>query len=179
MDSVSDDQLQPKTEEAKRAIDQALDAASGVDLDDIDTGEIIRIEEALVLASKAAKEVVSLRLRRRSDRVRLGSQGLSRETPSENADQIAQQRVFEDYKGIRWHAFAVYPAYANTEPASLPAAYRQGWLAFRSETEMRRVAPLPPNWNELSIEELRELCHRAQSTPTRSQSTDTTAQTSP
>src|SRR5687768_9275222 len=115
MDSVSDDQLQPKTEEAKRAIDQALDAASGVDLDDIDTGEIIRIEEALVMASKAAKEVVSLRLRRRNDRARLGSQGASRENSRETADQVAQHRVFEDYQGTRWQAFAVYPAYANTE----------------------------------------------------------------
>jgi hypothetical protein len=176
MDSVRDDQLQPKTEAAKRAIDQALDAASGVDLDDIDTGEIIRIEEALVMASKAAKEVVSLRLRRRNDRTRLGRQGASRETSQETADQGAQHRVFEDYKGTRWHAFAVYPAYANTEPASLPAAYREGWLAFRSETEMRRVAPLPLNWNELSIEELRELCHKAQSSTKRTQSADRTAQ---
>lgn len=156
MDFVNGESLEPRMDAAKRVLEQALDVACAVDLDDVDTAEMIRIEETLATATSAAKEVVSLRLRRRA---RLGSQGKSGE-PDE-PDRIVTHRVFDDFRGKRWHAFAVYPEFANSEPTALPEAYQKGWLAFRSEQEMRRVAPLPSNWNDLSIDELRELCHKA------------------
>ena len=161
MDSVSGESLRPGLQEAKRVLERALDSTCAVDLDEADTAEMIRIEEALAFAAKAAKDVVSLRLRRRA---RLGSQGTSGEQ-LDAPDHVASHRVFEDFCGNRWHAFAVYPEDANSEPTALPEAYRKGWLAFRSEQEVRRVAPLPSNWNELSIDELRELCHKAAVAP--------------
>ena len=161
MDSVSGESLRPSLQEAKRVLEQALDSTCAVDLDEADTAEMIRIEEALAFAAKAAKDVVSLRLRRRA---RLGSQGTSGKQ-LDAPDHVASHRVFEDFSGSRWHAFAVYPEDANSEPTALPEAYQKGWLAFRSEQEVRRVAPLPSNWNELSIDELRELCHKAAVAP--------------
>ena len=160
MEAASNESLQPKLEEAKRALEQALDVACSPDLDEIDTGEMIRLEEALVLASAAAKDVVSLRLRRRNERARLGKQGVSGEG-SHAPGETSHHRVFDDIRGTRWQAFAVYPEQANTEPGALPEAYRQGWLAFKSERELRRLAPIPVNWTELSIEHLRELVHKA------------------
>lgn len=41
----------------------------------------------------------------------------------------------------------------------------QGWLAFHSATEKRRLAPIPDGWDELSAVELGELCERADAVP--------------
>ena len=159
MDSASGE-LQPQLEQAQQVLAKALSDACAVDLDEIDTGEMIRIEEALDVASKAAKEAVSLRLVRRKRRA-------EKSAPTSGEDAIAQHRVFDDYRGIRWQVFAVFPSEATQGKAALPATFREGWLAFKSETELRRVAPVPAKWIELSIEELRELCHKATAAPKR------------
>jgi hypothetical protein len=36
----------------------------------------------------------------------------------------------------------------------VPSALQQGWLAFQSGIERRRLAPIPENWTELPEEEL-------------------------
>ena len=60
------DSLEPKLEIAQRALDTALEQACGIDVRKANTGEMIRIEETLQIATNAAKEVVSVRLRRRA-----------------------------------------------------------------------------------------------------------------
>jgi hypothetical protein len=60
------DSLEPKLAVAQQALDTALEEACSVDVHKADTGEMIRIEETLQIAANAAKEVVSVRLRRRS-----------------------------------------------------------------------------------------------------------------
>jgi hypothetical protein len=171
MDASSGEMLQPQLLQAQQVLAKALDEACASDLDEIDTGELIRIEEALATASKAAKQAVSIRLVRRNQRRgKLGKQGASAEAQGESAAPapvVATQRVFEDFKGQRWHVFAVYPSEATSERAALPVAYRDGWLAFKSDNEMRRVAPVLANWLEISIDELRELCHKAEVAPKR------------
>jgi hypothetical protein len=59
------DPLEPRLAEAQQTLDRALDEACGVDVSKANTGEMIRIEETLAIAAAAAKEVVSVRLRRR------------------------------------------------------------------------------------------------------------------
>ena len=60
------DSLEPKLAQAQETLDAALEKACGVDVRKADTGEMIRIEETLAIAAQAAKEVVSVRLRRRN-----------------------------------------------------------------------------------------------------------------
>lgn len=43
----------------------------------------------------------------------------------------------------------------------LPEAYREGWLVFESTHEKRRLAPVPPDWETMPIEELVGLCGKA------------------
>lgn len=43
----------------------------------------------------------------------------------------------------------------------------RGWLAFESETEKRRLAPIPEGWTELSDQALAALCARATPAPRR------------
>jgi hypothetical protein len=59
-----------------------------------------------------------------------------------------------------------------TERAGLPESFRQGWLVFESGDELRRVAPIPEKWEELSTEELRLRCHNAVGAPRRTRSTE-------
>lgn len=37
----------------------------------------------------------------------------------------------------------------------------EGWLVFKSDEEKRRLAPIPPDWDRLRGQELRELWRKA------------------
>ena len=158
--------LQPALEKAQKALQLALEEACDVDLNKIDTGELIRIEETLVSASKAAKDAVSLRLRRRTQRATGGAGSARADAVAEEPEAITH-RVFDDIRGKRWHAFAVHGSEATVERAGLPEAFKHGWLVFESKDEVRRVAPIPARWEELSIDELRQLCFSAAASPRR------------
>ena len=64
--AMSRDSLEPHLTAAQEALDAALEKACNVDVHKANTGEMIQIEETLQIAANAAKEVVSVRLRRRS-----------------------------------------------------------------------------------------------------------------
>lgn len=167
-DDMEGEHLQPQIDLAQRALEMALEDACAIDFEEVDTGELIRIEESLAVASKAAKQAVSLRLRRRTQRGQGGSPGQTADqAPQADEERTAKHRIFDDIRGKRWHAFAVHPSSATVERAALPESYRQGWLSFESSTEVRRVAPIPENWEQLSIEDLRILCHSAGPVPRR------------
>lgn len=159
--------LQPALDKAQKALEVALEEACGVDLSKIDTGELIRIEETLVSAHRAAKDAVSLRLRRRSQRGGAGSGGSVRGSAVVEEPTPITHRVFDDIRGKRWHAFAVHGSEATVERAGLPDAFRHGWLVFESKDEVRRVAPIPDKWEELTIDDLRQLCYSAAASPRR------------
>jgi hypothetical protein len=158
MGSIEGGSLLPELDEAQRALMQALEEACAVDIEKANTGELIRIEEQLNTASKAAKEAVSIRLRQRSEGPKPDSE------PARLGEAL---RVFDDPQGKRWRVFAVHPSAATTEKKSLPERYRSGWLAFESADEMRRAAPIPPDWTGLSIEGLRTVWNKAESAPKR------------
>lgn len=61
------DPLEPALDEAKATLQEALDAACTADVERLDTGEMIRIEEVLAIANDAAKRVVSVKRRMRRD----------------------------------------------------------------------------------------------------------------
>jgi hypothetical protein len=161
--------LQPQIDEAQKALGIALEEACGSELDEVDTGELIRIEESLAVAMKAAKQAVSLRLRRRNQRAvsDQSAAGGAQSRPNAAESPAVTHRIFDDIRGRRWHVFAVHPSTATTERVALPAAYREGWLSFKSNEEIRRVAPIPDKWEELSIDDLRLLCYRAGVSTTR------------
>ena len=174
--------MQPNLDDAQKRLEAALEEACAVDPKDLDTGELIRMEETLASASKAAKDAVSVRLRMRSH-----SQGADvpstlaeREADSrETGDEPVTRRAFDDVAGVHWQAFAVHPSTPVGERSGLPERFRGGWLSFESENEMRRVAPIPFNWEQLSIDELRELCQRGEKAPKRINALDLAAQKRP
>jgi hypothetical protein len=76
-------------------------------------------------------------------------------------------RVIVDASGVTWEVWEVEPTLiekrdAASEPPStgerrrvraarlrVSPAMREGWLAVRSSTERRRIAPIPSGWFEL------------------------------
>jgi hypothetical protein len=95
---------------------------------------------------------------------------------------VAHREVV-DADGVWWELWEVQPTMAEkreTEhpvpPATgerrqirsvrsrLPGEMADGWLAMKSATERRRIAPIPPGWPSMSTEELRALINRG--TPT-------------
>jgi hypothetical protein len=150
--------LRPKLERAHETLQLALDQACNADLDEADTGELIRLEEVLAIANEAAKEAVSVR--RRLKRPRTAEHPL----PSGGT---ATHREVEDAQGVRWLIFAVYPSPDTAQRASLREPYRSGWLAFDCGLETRRVAPVPENWTSLPDADLIALIATAEVAPRR------------
>jgi hypothetical protein len=159
--------LKPQLDHAQQALRTALEEACGVDLHKVNTGELIRIEETLAVASRAAKDAVSVRLRMRNQRAAAdkSSQGARQRSPA--TDTPITSRVFDDIHGKRWHVYAIRPSAPTVERAALPEAFRQGWLTFESTDETRRVAPIPDGWEHAETEALRQLCHNAERSPRR------------
>lgn len=150
MGQRDDDALQPQLERATGTLKTALETACGSDIDDADTGELIRIEEVLAIANEAAKEAVSVRRRLRDD-VKRGRAG---------------RREVEDAKGIRWLIFAVFPS-SPFGRTTLSERFRGGWLSFDCGMETRRLAPIPDGWDGLSDADLMRLCATAEIAPRR------------
>lgn len=157
----SRDDLRPALENAQRALEQALEEACGTDLRTADTGELIRMDETLAAASRAAKDAVSLRLKLRTQR-RSGP-GAEAPTSRERAKGSAAEhhRVITDPSGTSWAVFAVYPSARNAE-RGLPDGYGEGWLTFEHGDEIRRLAPVPADWQSLPENELQALWEKAE-----------------
>ena len=86
-------------------------------------------------------------------------------------------RVFQDNEGRRWEVWDVSPFaveleldknVSRSDPSRrrvglshLPQHLKEGWLAFQSEAESRRLAPIPRGWVSLSDVALLDLVRAA------------------
>ena len=73
-------------------------------------------------------------------------------------------RTFRDAKGVEWQVWTVTPRIeraSNALSEYVAPELRNGWLAFRSESEVRRLAPVDPRWETMPEESLRDLLERA------------------
>lgn len=122
------------------------------------TGELMRLEEALSSAARAAEHALKLRRQLRES-------GGSAE-PDDPGDSV---REFRDAHGIRWRVWAVRPPRERLEAGGerFLAEYREGWLAFEAldESARRRLPAFPEDWMALDEAGLRQLLESA--TPVR------------
>jgi hypothetical protein len=80
-------------------------------------------------------------------------------------------RQFRDETGVDWKvSLTPRGSDAVSRENYLPEAYRGGWLVFESAQEKRRFAPVPPDWEALSSEQLAGLCAKASTQSTRPRS---------
>ena len=67
-------------------------------------------------------------------------------------------REFTDSKGVTWRVWATFPVHVS----ATAAAFREGWLTFQSGATRRRIAPVPPNWQDASASRLELVCANAE-----------------
>ena len=91
-------------------------------------------------------------------------------------------REIRDAHGVRWEVWQVTPTMAERRAdvvgllylkkerrlrvalrVLLGAAFRGGWLAFKSSDERRRLVPFPREWNTFSDSQLLGLLERSES----------------
>jgi len=85
-------------------------------------------------------------------------------------------REFTDSKGVEWRAWDVTPEHMHpaTRGEDFMSNLQDGWLAFESATEKRRLeAPYPTDWTSCRITELEALCRQAKPVVRRSLQSDT------
>lgn len=150
------DTLSAELRDAERALESTLDQACSSDVARADTGELIRIEEMLAIASEAAKKAISIRRRRHLDRA---------ESPHA-AVATPVRRQFTDDDGATWAAWAVHPdGRRRLASARLAGDLQRGWLTFECGTSKRRLSPIPAGWEHLDDPGLRALLRQAQDAP--------------
>jgi hypothetical protein len=72
-------------------------------------------------------------------------------------------RDFVDLKGVKWKVWPVTPSSIGPKTAAEDylGDFADGWLVFESNTERRRLAQFPPNWDTLSDHGLLQLLKTA------------------
>ena len=162
MEPTKPDSVTPELREAESRLEQALDeACDAPPATQIDTGELIRVEEKLEIATDAAKRAIALRHRQRQARKNGGARSALGEAEAA-ATGVATHRTFVDRRGATWDVFAVHPEARLSPHSQLPGTYPQGWLCFESGAEKRRLSPIPDDWQTLSDEQLERLSERAE-----------------
>ena len=78
-------------------------------------------------------------------------------------------RDFVDREGIEWRVWsvAIDQIYSQGGRAGFLGALQDGWLCFEAPGERRRLAAYPPNWFEMSNDELVGLLALATPVPRR------------
>lgn len=155
---MRDEPLAVEQREAEAALKTSLEKACRMDVSRADTGELIRVEEMLAIATDAAKKAISIRRKRRQERPDL----------ADAAPEPGPQRTFTGADGAVWSVRAVQPlGIGPGNHSRLPDAFRSGWLAFECDGRKRRLSPIPAHWDQLGDEELGELCGDAEEAPVR------------
>jgi hypothetical protein len=70
-------------------------------------------------------------------------------------------RNFEDSRGIAWRVWSTVPIQSSV----LSTQYAGGWLTFESEAVLRRLAPIPADWEEVPSDRLELYCRVADEVP--------------
>lgn len=161
---------EPEPPTPESLVEQALaEACAAPPASKADTGELIRVEEMLEIATDAAKQAISLRRKRRETQARARAAGAEMGAAEAAASGGATHRSFSDARGVRWDVFAVYPEARPSPHSQLRGTFHEGWLCFDSAAEKRRLSPVPENWQALGDEELKGLVDRAERARSRGQ----------
>lgn len=84
-------------------------------------------------------------------------------------------RRFTDTSGTEWRVWQVSPTSVGVhrgaetlERLSLQGTpFADGWLCFESDVEKRRLAPIPPGWEDAGLGQLLQLRDEAGVVPSR------------
>ncbi|MFL5560090.1 MAG: hypothetical protein ACJ79K_01320 [Gemmatimonadaceae bacterium] len=176
----TDDELERAREELARQLEEAC--ASGIgQLPGETTGQLRRLDDALLAAARAAEGMIALKQRARAEREggdaagaggAAGSASIGGAPGADSATidaHVERIREFRDQHDCLWRAWAVTPGQASTSSTRNLGELRNGWLAFESLTGSgkRRLIDFPADWMMMSDEDLEALLERAADAPQR------------
>lgn len=178
--SVEPDPLQPALEKAQAELAKHLDEACEAQAEEISQGsvdELLRLEEELLAAARAADEAVRLRRRLEQRAASSAASPVPAPPPTEQGqtppavEPGGRVREFRDRNGQTWRVWEVRPGVDRPlrELHRYLGDYLNGWLAFGClENDMRKRLPkYPPDWLTMSNRELEALLDAATEVPRR------------
>lgn len=141
------------------------------------TGQLRRLDDALLAAARTTEGLIALKQKAREERAvaqgaaAAGANGGS--TEAEGSGHVERIREFKDRNGCEWRAWAVTPGQASTTSTRNLGDLRNGWLAFESlsGSGKRRLIDFPQDWMTLNDAELEGLLDRATAAPVRKRAT--------
>jgi hypothetical protein len=162
------DELQPMLQNIETALEQQLgEVCDSQDVSKETTGELVRLEEALLSAAKMAKDTIALRRRRRAGKRKgapHGGDAPAAVATSLEAPVPGDVRTFES-EGQVWRVWEVRPGVGRPvkdAERTLLGEYQSGWLVFETPEGTRRRYPNHPvDWMHRSDDELRDMLSRA------------------
>jgi hypothetical protein len=172
--SENPDPVQPALRQAEAELAQHLEEAceETVDRDNIaeeSTDELLRLEEELLAAARAAGEAVKLRQKLGEGKEDAEKQSAAAEPAP--ADRGGGVREFRTGSGSEWRVWEVRPGAGGraTRPGLYPVDYAQGWLAFELLTGegRKRLPKFAPEWRTASEADLERLLDQAVDVPKR------------
>ena len=85
---------------------------------------------------------------------------VSAQSGDRTLEEAVAYREYVDDMGALWRVWDTHPVAANTLRTVSPN-YAGGWLTFESETDRRRLAPIPAGWEVATRELMMHWCARA------------------
>ena len=136
------------------------------------TGQLRRLDDALLAAARTAEGLIALKQKAREEQaVAHGEAAASNgaATDTQGGAHLERIREFRDHSGCEWRAWAVTPGQASTTSTRNLGDLRNGWLAFESlsGSGKRRLIEFPQDWMTLDDTQLEELLDRATAAPVR------------
>jgi hypothetical protein len=162
------DDVQPVLHTVEEELERQLhDVCENQEVSNETTGELLRLEEALLSAARAAKETISLRRERRETMRRRATRAGEVQAPVPTSTEEPTPHDVRSFaaEGKRWRVWAVRPGHARPvkdAERTLLGEYQSGWLVFETEDGARRRLPnYPADWMHSTDDALRELLTRA------------------
>jgi hypothetical protein len=85
---------------------------------------------------------------------------------------VMPMREFVDSNGVSWRVWNTFPSSRTT----LSGEFEHGWLTFESTAGLRRLAPIPANWDSAAPDRLELMCRAAVEVPRRTGPADLEAE---
>jgi hypothetical protein len=173
LEPSTDDELALAREELARQLEVACATPVGQVVGET-TGQLRRLDDALLAAARTTEGIIALKQRARSERSDAASPLEGGEQSTSHVERI---REFRDQQGAEWRAWAVTPGQASTSSTRNLGELSKGWLAFESltGTGKRRLVDFPADWMMLSDEDLELLLGKAAEAPVRKRASGTDA----
>jgi hypothetical protein len=149
-------------------LDEACEEAEK-DLSQESLDELLRLEDELLAATRAAQRAVRLRRdlgeRAAKDVKSTPVASAAQPQPPEDEAPPCRVREFRDSAGREWRVWQVVPGSAGRaiNPARYLGEYVKGWLAFEllHDDVRKRLPSVPSGWLQMSDEELAQLLPHA------------------